>query len=221
MKGVRWVAFAVGLLVVSCTTFGSEPSEPSPDPSPVDGSASEAGPDAAFGPCQGEAACPRFVFVTSDLYSGEDIGASIGADGKCTVRASLATALPILKNRKWQAWMSDDIVNTSASARLTHGTMPYRLANGTLVANDWIQLTSGALAHAIDVDEMGKTVGQDFVWTGTQAFGQATALTCTNWSINGANNRGTVGIATRADSSWTNAGATPCGEGHRMYCFEK
>lgn len=190
------------------------------DAGPSDGAPGDAS-DASSGPCNGEADCPRYVFVTSELFSGEDIGGSVGADGRCTNRAALPGTLPALAGRKWQAWVSDDIAQLSASARLTHGTMPYRLGNGTLIANSWLQLTSTALAHAIDVDETGKTIGSDFVWTGTQTVGQATPLNCTNWSINGVDNKGTVGQARAIDSAWTNSGALPCGEGHRLYCFEK
>ncbi|MDB5218048.1 MAG: 5-nucleotidase [Myxococcaceae bacterium] len=181
----------------------------------------DAATDARKPSCAGEASCVRYVFVTSALYAGEDIGAAIGADGRCNSDGSLNGVHPALAGRTWQSWISDDVANTTASARLTHGTMAYRLADGTLIANDWAQLTSGSLAHAIDLDETGKTVGQDYVWTGTQAFGQATTQTCTNWSINGLTNRGSVGLASASDSSWTNAGAVFCGDGHRLYCFEK
>lgn len=109
----------------------------------------------------------------------------------------------------------------TASARLTHGTRPYRLPNGTLVANDWVQLTSGALLHAIDRDETGAQVGQEYVWTGTQISGQATPLNCRNWTIGAVDDKGTVGLANRSDSVWTNAGVAPCGSGHRLYCFEQ
>ena len=220
-------------LVTACGSFGSTSTDGPGDADAVDGTrrgdaaslgdASDAPvEDAEAGACGGEAACPRFVFVTSDLYTSEDLGASIGADGKCTLRAALAGTLPALANRTYKAWVSDANASTSASARLTHGTMPYRLANGTPVANDWRQLTSGTLLHAINLDERGTEVGQDFVWTGTTGFGQSTGSTCMNWSLNGAGNTGTVGGASAADnSSWTIAGTAPCGEGHRLYCIEQ
>ena len=36
---------------------------------------------------------------------------------------------------------------------------PYRLLDGTLVANDWNDLTSGAIANAINVSESGSIIG--------------------------------------------------------------
>lgn len=203
---------------------GSEAASPpdsSAEPDAADASVNDAKADAAAGACNGEAACPRFVFVTSDVYTGEDLGAAIGADSRCTLRAALAGTLPVLANRTYKAWISDALANTSASARLTHGTMPYRLGDGTLLANDWAQLTSGTLLHAINLDERGNTVGQEFVWTGTTAFGQSTGSTCTDWSINGAGNTGSVGGANAFDSSWTNSGTVSCGNAHRLYCIEQ
>lgn len=224
--------------ITSCASFAASPSDPavtadasaeshdgSSDAGGTDTTAKdasvEADADAARAPCRGEAACRRYVFVTSDLYAGEDIGGSIGADGRCTNRAAVPGTLAVLAGRVWQAWISDDGANLAASARLTNGTMPYRLADGTLIANSWTQLTSGALLHAIDMDETGKTIGNDFVWTGTQAFGQVTLTNCTNWSINGTDNRGSVGRANAKDGTWTNSGAVSCGNGHRLYCFEQ
>lgn len=236
---MRVVVSACVALLAACSAFGTatntEPAPPStevdasdaarasdtspemPDASPLD---ADTGTEPS-GPCIGVAACARYVFVTSEVYTGEDLGGAIAADGKCTVRASAASTLPALAGREWQAWLSDDVAQASASARLTHGTRPYRLANGSLVANDWTQLTSGALLHAIDVDEQGRVLGQEFVWTGTTAFGQATPQTCTNWTLNGASNYGTVGQASAKDSTWTNSGAVTCGSGHRLYCVEK
>ena len=224
--------------MLSCASFGSAPgdatviadastesndgsSDVGSTDAPAKDASVEAGADAARGPCKGDAACTRYVFVTSEFYAGEEIGGSIGADGRCSNRAVLPGTLLVLAGRAWRAWISDDIANLSASARLTNGTMPYRLADGTLIANNWTQLTSGALHHPIDLDETGKTIGSDFVWTGTQAAGQVTLTNCTNWSLNGPGNNGTVGRANAKDSAWTNSGAVFCGAGHRLYCFEE
>lgn len=238
MRRVVWPsALACALAFsASCTTFGTEaPAAPadsgaaegaSPDGPSVEGAVVEAASDAGPGDggrpvCAGEADCERYVFVTSDVYTGEDIGAAIGADGRCNARAALAGTLPQLVGRSFQAWVSDDLANFTASARLTHGTRPYRLVNGVLVANDWNQLTSGSILHPINVTEQGSVVGQELVWTGTNALGEVATKTCTSWSINGADNTGTVGRANVTDSTWTNSGISMCGVGHRLYCFER
>lgn len=238
MRRVVWPsALACALATIaSCTTFGTEaPAEAtdggaaegaSADGPAVDAAVAEASSDAGPGDagrptCAGEADCERYVFVTSGVYSGEDIGAAIGADGRCNAYAALAGTLPRLVGRSFQAWVSDDLANFTASARLTHGTRPYRLVNDVLIANDWTQLTSGSILHPINITEQGLTVGQELVWTGTTALGAVTAKTCTNWSINGVDNTGTVGRANVTNSTWTNSGTSMCGIGHRLYCFER
>ncbi len=239
MRSTIWSGVGLAtLLAGACTTFGTELATApeaggdaggdergaTDDASPSDASGADAAPsadDAGRAPCGGEADCERYVFVSSELYTGEDIGAAIGADGRCTNLAALPGTLAVLQGRLWQAWISDDRASFTASARLTHGTRAYRLANQKLVANDWTQLTSGALANAIDFTERGKTVGQELVWTGTSATGVVTASTCTSWSINGSANTGSVGRASASDSTWTNSGTAPCVEAHRLYCFEK
>ncbi len=236
MRSILWSGVGLAtLLAGACTTFGTELATApdaggaaraaTDDASPSDASGADAAPsadgDAGRAPCAGEADCERYVFVSSERYAGEDIGAAIGADGRCTNLAALPDTLPVLRGRQWLAWISDDSASFTASARLTHGTRPYRLANQKLVANDWAQLTSSALANAIDFTERGQTVGQEFVWTGTGSTGVATANTCTSWSINGAGNTGSVGLASAFNSTWTNSGTAPCVEAHRLYCFEK
>jgi hypothetical protein len=236
------LVLAAASAFAACTSFGTDPTDTPPEAGVDASPPSDAGTDGAVpsdangeiqdasidvtvegdaGPCEGEPDCPRFVFVTSESFSGEDLGGAISADQKCTARAALPSTLPALRVRKWRAWISEDDASRSASARLTHGTRPYRLPNGTIVATDWVQLTSGALLHAIDRDEMGAQVGQEYVWTGTQTSGQVTPANCTNWTIGGAANKGTVGLAHRSDAVWTNAGVAVCGSGHRLYCFEQ
>jgi hypothetical protein len=176
---------ATALALVACGSFLDAAVEPA-DASP---SADEGGP------CNGIADCERFVFVTSDTYTGEDIGGAIAGDGKCTNRAALVQASAVLRGRKFRAWLSDDIDNTQPVNRMTHGTRPYRLEDGTLIANDWNQLTT--------------------------AFGTRTPQTCTSWTIGGAVMDGTIGRPTMTDSTWTNTGIAGCGLGQHLYCIEQ
>lgn len=246
LRSFRWAALATVALscsaaalgLAACNSFGSpegadaDASSSEDGPTSIDGSAQDAllpdapdpDPDAGAGieagPCNGLAACDRFVFVTSNTYTGEDLGGAIAADGKCTVLASLAEASPVLRGRTFRAWMSDDIDNTQPVNRMTHGTRPYRLEDGALIANDWNQLVSGAgLLHAINRDEKGATVGATRAWTGTTAFGLRTLATCTSWTIGGTN--GTFGNTSATDSTWTNSGKEVCSTGLRLYCIEQ
>jgi hypothetical protein len=51
------------------------------------------------------------------------------------------------------AWLSDS--TGSSSTRFTRATVPYKLVNGSTVASNWTALTSGTLAHAMDLTETG------------------------------------------------------------------
>ena len=105
---------AIGVLA-ACGSFGGIPEESAADAAPgmeasvgvdvsvADGSVADVAADtrdaAPDGPCNGIASCTRFVFVTSDTYTGEDLGGSIAADSKCTNRAALAGAAGALRGR--------------------------------------------------------------------------------------------------------------------------
>lgn len=226
-------ALATTFVLPSCGTFGEGTPDVADAASPVE-AGGDAGPEAAnaptdgggadsvadvdAGPCRGAADCARYVFVTSETFTGEDLGGAIAADQKCSLRAATSGTATI-RARKYKAWISS--AGFAASKRLTHGTRPYVLPDGTLLANDWAQLTTGALFHPIDRDEANAPVGAGFVWTGSDIFGNATEKTCTDWTINGAANVGTVGRSEAVDSTWTNSGAMNCGTGLRLYCIEE
>lgn len=189
------------------------------DASPVDAGA-DAGDGHPEGGCRGVAACPRWVFVTSETYGGDDFGGAISADGRCTNVAALPRTVPRLRGLKFKAWVSDDSAQGEAASRLTHGTQPYHLADGTQIATTWAQLTSGSLFHAIDRDETNAVVAPTFVWTGTTTLGTRTLSTCTGWTI-GSQTPGTVGRTGALDSTWTNSGTIACGTPYGFYCIEE
>jgi hypothetical protein len=57
--------------------------------------------------------------------------------------------------------------------------------DGTVVANDWDDLVSGTLRHAIDLTELSEVSDGSRAWTGTLANGQralGTSFFCTDWN---------------------------------------
>lgn len=79
-------------------------------------------------------------------------------------------------------------------------------------------LTNGALENAIDRDESGTMVSSTaIVWTGTSAIGTANEA-CDEWAD--LTKTGTVGEVSSTGPQWTNGGAVPCNETHRLYCVE-
>jgi hypothetical protein len=157
------------MLLVACGSVQSQTSADEP-PGPGEDLAGEAGQAAAID----AAATQKLVFVTSQAFNG-NLGGLTGADAKCQALARAAGLAGTFK-----AWLGNATV--SASSRLTHATVPYKLVNGTVIANDFTDLITGKpnepdvhhffLRHAIDLTELG-----------TQAVG-GTATHCFNFPDN-------------------------------------
>jgi hypothetical protein len=177
----------------------------------------------------------RRVFITSQTYKAS-FGGLVKADQICNSAASLAGL-----TGTWSAWLST--VATSATSRLEHATVPYQLLDGTVLAANWTELTSGNLRHPIDRDENNNVVPPTpppfhapftgFAWTGTNTDGTSLTNTCDDWTysipsgsnlytgISGVNNYGEDGGAT--GQLWTVGDDTNCVDmyAYSLYCFEQ
>lgn len=162
------------------------------------------------------------VFVTNASYTG-NLGRLFGADQKCQ---QAADAVSSLQGKLWRAWLSDS--NTSAKDRVSDGRF-IRIDNA-VVAQNKQDLLDGNLLTPINVTETGGTPSvyaaesNSYVWTGTDASGNATSYNCANWDQPQAAS-GTLGLANATDSRWTNGavGNDPqCQTYQRhLYCFEQ
>lgn len=188
-------------------------------PSSDDGDASTSAPssvDAAAAPVG------RRVFVTSKVYTADDIKGLSGADLECNELA--AEGLPALHNRRFVAWLSNDFEN--ARSRLAGTTGPWELVDGTRVADDVAHLLgTNPLANAIDLDEDGEPV-DGYAWTGTTRSSTAYGMNCFGWTT--ASGSGVVGAIVPDASKWTAAKTEDCGAKkmderpkHHLYCFER
>jgi hypothetical protein len=119
----------------------------------------------------------------------------------------------------WRAWVSDGF--DTVSARMVRGTVPYRLFDGSTVANDWNDLTSGMLRHAIEVSEDGAVSPPVEVWTGTSTAGDwASSLACGDWTTT--HGTAIVGQSNMVNYAWTFARQQYCSAaGVHLYCFEQ
>lgn len=171
--------------------------------------------------------CARYVFVTSTMYSG-NLGGLTGADALCQARAT-AAGLP----GTYRAWLSAS--NGSPSTRFTRSAGRYVLPDGSIVANDWADLTDGEIQRNIDRTEfngaapIGNTAcagGGEMhrtAWSATSASGtsQCGGSNCSDWTstsgsacwgwVNNTNNQ--------AWSSWCSGGS--CGWLSPLYCFQQ
>jgi hypothetical protein len=171
----------------------------------------EAGPG-----CNGAIDCERVVFVTRGTFMAAAVGGITGGDAKCQAAADTSTVLRI-KGRTFRAWLSDGSI--TPTMRFAHGTKPYILGNGVLVANDWNDLTDGTLRNnGINRDELGQGA-DNYAWTGVQTNGAAAALNCGGWALNsGGGMRGNVG---GDENGWTESQNAACSMANHLYCFEE
>jgi hypothetical protein len=91
-----------------------------------------------------------------------------------------------------------------------------------VIANDWNDLTDGAIALAIFHDEEGNPVNGagNSVWTATATDGTYLEPSCGDWTNPGAFGR--TGVVGGAGANWTSFATASCGSMvTRLYCFQK
>jgi hypothetical protein len=162
------------------------------------------------------------IFLTSAGWGG-DLGGLAGADSKCQTLANTA-GLP----GTFKAWLSD--AGQSPSTRFAKGCFSYQLVDGTIIANDWTDLTDGTLQGQINKDELGNLITGQTVWSNTLASGAGNHFynysamdSCTNWTFScGAGaHLANLGLADQTDGSWTEWQADSCCATRKLYCFEQ
>ena len=98
-------------------------------------------------------AAGKRMFVTSLAYTA-NFGGAAAADASCQ---SLASAAAL--GGTWKAWLSTSI--SSPSSSFTQASVPYQRVDGTLIANNWADLTDGTLANGVAMDEHGAMVNAE------------------------------------------------------------
>jgi hypothetical protein len=157
------------------------------------------------------------VFVTSTASTG-DLGGVAGADQICNDLAAAAD-LP----GKYLAWISTNSGDAPAS-RFTRKTGPYMLVDGTIIANNWDDLTDGTLSAPIDIDENGDLVARD-VFTNVQTDGTVNGSIgdCNGWTDGASTGGAGTGLDSVTDGSWTqyDSDYDICTATNRLYCFSQ
>ena len=176
-------------------------------------------PTAAFGTCDA-----KIVFTSSATFSG-DFGGIAGADAQCQ---SLADAAGL--SGTFLAWLGDS--TTDPATRFAQSASPYVLVDGTVVADDWADLTDGGIDNPIALTENGAVPSVSLVWTGTSAAGVHDGIantSCNDWSpLNGSDNGlyGTWDLTLpnyNDPTDWSDLGlvGSCIGLSHALYCFEQ
>lgn len=158
----------------------------------------------------------RTVFVTAAVVL-PDFGGLDGGDQLCA-NAAADAGLP----GTFRAWLSDG--TGSPSTRFTMGDTPFCLVDGTVIADDWADLTDASLAHAIEVDENGGSPGTVRVWTGTGSTGGPSGPNCLGWTSASGGEAGRFGALNAFNAAWTDGGSfnnQVCSDPAHLYCFEQ
>jgi len=163
-------------------------------------------------------ACKRVFVSSSSPAATGAFGGLAAADAFCQSAANTKQL-----GGSWKAWLSTS--STSASSRLLHATVPYRLLDGATVAANWVGLTSGGLSHAINVTEAGVVLPSGTileVWTGTTTAGAYSGDTCNGWTDGSATPTAEVGLTSESGAGWTAKYRQFCDRTNiRLYCFEQ
>ncbi|OGE27669.1 hypothetical protein A2867_03890 [Candidatus Daviesbacteria bacterium RIFCSPHIGHO2_01_FULL_40_11] len=188
---------------------------PTPSPSPITSPSPSPTPTPSPTP-------PSFknVFVTSQYYTG-NLGGLAGADQKCQQLAD-AAGIGSSQGLTYKAWLSNS-TGSSPANRFTRSDVPYRLVEGTLVANNWADLTDGNLAAPISKDDTGAT-RFNIVYTATRTDGSWSGIysDCNNWTLSEDSNNASGGLPDYTDALWTQGTGASCGFTQaRLYCFEQ
>lgn len=156
---------------------------------------------------------PKTVFITSTTYTG-NLGGIAGADAKCQARADAASI-----SGAYKAWISDN--SGSPDAKHTHNPSRYQLVDGTVIADNWDDLTDGSIQHSINLDEDSHVYNGSNVWTNTlqQGTTKSSSDSCNNWS--GTSGSAQTGYSTYSNERWTDYISRACSISYRLYCFQQ
>jgi hypothetical protein len=167
-------------------------------------------PCGAGGPC--------LAFATSTTYIG-GLGGLTTADFLCQQRAAAASPAPL--PGAYKAWLA--VTSAGPNTRFVQSTGPYRLVDGTTIANDWADLTDGTLAAPINLTENGETFfDPSRVWTNVATNGTpAGSDDCVGWSSTQSFDSGGTGYALTGSATWTQDSSEPCLAERRLYCFQQ
>lgn len=164
----------------------------------------------------------KYVFVTSEAFPG-DLDGVLGANAICSEVAGAANLPGVYK-----AWLGAG--EYAPDTQFSQSQARYILPDGTTVANHFVDLTDGTLAHAIDLDEFGDPIdtgtdcNSEMVWSNANSEGKTVSSThCFNWIVNNTSSTGSIGQPGYTDSRWAQTSCAPrtCASKNHLYCFQQ
>ena len=156
---------------------------------------------------------------TGDLasWSPADPGSS-GIEAGDSICRNLATDAGLPNPLAFKAWLSDS--NNAAPARI-FSNGPWVRPDGVPVAASAAELTSSFRTTGIAVTELGRYLGNNRVWTGTDDDGSPERDHCNNWQDSSGSFDGMNGIAQDSANRWSGFSPFSCSFNFlRLYCIE-
>ncbi len=162
----------------------------------------------------------KTVFVTSASYKS-NMGGLTGADANCQAEADRPES--IVPSGAYMAWLSDGI--NSPDTRFTKASDPYVLPDGTVVAENYTDLTDGSIMREINMDSTGAPVGWQMFWSSTNSDGTSSQdfLTCVGWTWTDTStySHAMLGHTGKKSNLWSHYVREKCRPSYRLVCFQQ
>ncbi len=158
------------------------------------------------------------VFVSAGTSNG-NLGGIAGADAICQQEAEDAQLIG-----DFLAWISTSSANQPAT-RFNKSSLPYKLVDGTLIADNWTNLTANVGLYApINLDAAGELHAADYVRTNTDQYGvvisTAYNMNCQQFTA-GYDNTHAGRTQDYLTYRWTRYAWSGCNWYNRIYCFQQ
>jgi hypothetical protein len=178
-------------------------------------------PEGTSGGGTGGSSSEKIVFVTSGSWNGNLGGSSAltDSDSKCQTEADNAGLAG-----NYKVWLGHE--GNDPDGRFLQASVPYKLVDGTTVADDWADLVDGTLTNGITLDASGTSQSGVVVWTyvstdGTEDSGDRCPASTIDWNNTASFLDGNFGTAGSTNSNWTDQSNQPCNQTAHLYCFEQ
>jgi hypothetical protein len=159
---------------------------------------------------------PKRIFTSTLRYDG-NLGGLASADALCDQLAQDASL-----GGTFQAWLG--VGSSGPAERTERQGKPYQTTTGTVVADDWADLTDGSLDAPVNVDQYGNPVASShYAWTNVAAVGGGAegAPDCSGWTSADPGDDGAYGVTGVTAPPWTDSVVVPCDSLNHLICIEE
>ena len=162
----------------------------------------------------------KAVFITKATFKS-NMGGLAGADAKCQAEADDPES--IVPSGTYMAWLSDGA--NSPDTRFTKSSHPYVLPDGTVIAENYTDLTDGSILSEINVDPTGVPAKWQMFWSSTNSDGTSDQdfLTCVGWTWTDTStySHAMLGHTGKKSKSWSHHTREKCRPSYRLACFQQ